>query len=358
MYNMHKTINEFYENHVRLKDERKKLAEYRDINLDRLRTGLESLEYPKFYKYVNQGSYAMSTINQHPNKDYDIDVGIIFRKDDLPSTALDARKRVEDAMREGGGNFSQPPEAKTNAVRVYYTEGHHIDLAIYRTHVDIGGNEVCEHSGSDWTPRDPMDITNWFNTKVVDRSPSNPQATVAEHQLRRVVRWLKVFAKSRETWDLPGGLILSVLTEECYQADNDRDDVSLLNTMNAVLQRLKISEDVYNPIDRSRLLTNRPIDQGRICRLRDKLGIAIDKLQVLHDDKCTEGNALTAWYWVFQHDFWNSDEASESITNTGKRFGQAAINGSIYVSQLGQVSTTEPPYPAVHVQPQRFFGEK
>ena len=118
MFDMHKRLNEFYADHVRLGKERQTLAEHRDTNLDRLKAGLQKLEHPSSFDHRNQGSYAMHTINQRPEKDYDIDVAIIFSKDDLPSSALDARKRIEEAMQEGGGNFSQPPEAKTNAVGI------------------------------------------------------------------------------------------------------------------------------------------------------------------------------------------------------------------------------------------------
>ncbi len=212
MYDLHKELNQFYNDHVRLgAEERQTLAEHRDRNLERLKTGLEKLKHPSGFDYRNQGSYAMHTINQHPQKDYDIDVAIIFAKNDLPSTALGSRKRIESAMREGGGNFRQPPKAKTNAVRVYYAEGHHIDLAVYRKYEDQYGNVIFEHAGSDWAHRDPMEITNWFNDTVSERSPSKKQgAAVDENQMRRIVRWLKAFAKSREHWNLPGGLIIWV----------------------------------------------------------------------------------------------------------------------------------------------------
>jgi hypothetical protein len=358
MHDMHKKLNAFYENHVRLKEERKKLAGYRDTNLDRLRDGLDKLKLPRFYNHVDQGSFAMFTINQHPKKDYDLDEGIIFKKDDLPASALDARNRVEKAMQEGGGNFAKPPEALTNAVRISYAEGHHIDLAIYRTYTDSLGVEIIEHAGCEWTPRDPMDITNWFNDAVVSRSPSGSFVYVEKNQLRRVTRWMKGFSKSRETWDLPGGLILSVLSEECYHPDYARDDVSLYNTMNAILGRIRISQDVCNPVNKSQSLTERPVDKGRVCRLRDKLETAIEKLSVLNDLKCTEEEAMDAWYWVFQHPFWSTDEIKENMNDLGSRLGKAAADGSLFVTPTGRVFTQPTSTPAIKPPPQRFFGEE
>jgi hypothetical protein len=358
MFDMHKKLNQFYDEHVRLGKERQTLAEHRDTNLDRLKAGLDKLKYPSSFDHRDQGSYAMYTINQHPEKDYDIDVAIIFSKDDLPSSALDTRKRVEEAMREGGGSFSQPPKAKTNAVRVYYAEGHHIDLAIYHRYEDGYGNPIYEHAGSDWTPRDPMEITNWFNSTVREHSPSREQgATVDENQMRRVVRWLKAFAKSREHWDLPGGLIISVLVAECYRPDFYRDDVCLYDTMASIRDRLQVNEDVGNPVDTTQMLTDRSVDIGRVRRLRDKLDSAVSKLEVLHNPDCTEEQANKAWHWVFQHMFWSTDDAAaKSMDEYGKRLGEAARQGTIFVTSTGRISTEAPEERHIRAPSQRFYS--
>ena len=358
MYDSHKRLNQFYEEHVRLgTDGRTLLAEYRDTNLDRLRTGLEELGYARSFEHRDQGSYAMYTINQQANNDYDIDVAIIFAKNNLPSSALQTRKRIENAMLEGGGNFRQPPEAKTNAVRVYYAEGYHVDLAVYREYEDDQGVRICEHAGSDWTNRDPMEITNWFNDTVRNCSPSKDYgATVSPNQMRRVVRWLKAFARSREYWDLPGGLVISVLVTECYQANYYRDDVSLYETMVAIRDRLQVAKDVVNPVDRTQTLTGRPVDQGRITRFKEKLDSAIIHLGILHEATCTEEQALKAWNWLFQHPFWSVDGKVESLDNYGKRLAEAARTSSLFVAPAGIVSTVKPEGRSMRVLPQKFYG--
>lgn len=357
MIDMHKGLNQFYEDHVRLGVERQTLAEHRDTNLDRLKSGLDKLDYPSSFDSRDQGSYAMHTINQHPENDYDIDVAIIFSKDDLPSSALDTRKRIEEAVQEGGGNFRQPPEALTNAVRVYYAEGHHIDLAIYRQYEEDGRGVIYEHAGSVWTPRHPMEITNWFNETVRESSPSRDQgATVSKNQMRRIVRWIKAFAKSREHWNLPGGLIISVLVAECYRADFHRDDLSLYNTMAAIRDRLKVDEDVLNPVDTTQTLTNRRVDIARVRRFRNKLDRAISELEALHSPDCSEEEAIEAWHWIFQHSFWSTDGDAESMDEYGKRLGEAARRGSVFVTSTGRVSTEKSPEESVRSPLQRFYG--
>ena len=56
MFDLHKDLNKFYNNHVRLGKERSTLADYRDKNLDRLQQGLENLDYPSSFDHLDQGS--------------------------------------------------------------------------------------------------------------------------------------------------------------------------------------------------------------------------------------------------------------------------------------------------------------
>ena len=317
MFDLHQEMNDFHKEHVCLSyDDKRKLAGYRDTNLQRLKSGLDKLgeenevEYAHPIRTCNQGSYAMHTIIQHPENDYDIDVALIFRKDDLPSTALDSRKRIEAAMLKGGGNFNRLPEARANCVTVWYTEGYHIDLAIYREYEDEDSIITIEHAGPAWTARDPMEITNWFNQEVRDRSPSGEMgADVEAGQMRRVVRLLKAFAKSREPDKLPSGLIISALVSECYSSDSSRDDVSLYQTMVAIHSRLMSCTTVLNPVNSSQELTDKSEYENQVRRLRDALGDAIKQLDVLFNtDDYSE--AMQAWKDVFQHSFWSDTDRS------------------------------------------------
>jgi hypothetical protein len=326
MYNLHKELNEFYEEHVRIKNERKKLADHRDINLASLEEGLEKLNFPHNFESKDQGSYAMNTINKHPEKNYDIDEAIIFEKDDLPPEPADARKRIEDAMVKAGGNFSVPPKAKTNAVRISYKDGHHIDFAVYRKNVNIFGNPIIEHAGPEWVNRDPVAITNWFIDSVQAKSPSKEYgASIEDNQLRRVVRWLKMFSKSRSSWKLPGGLIISALAIERYTSNQYRDDASLYDTMVGIRDRLRFSKDIINPVDSSLYLTARDTDKTRVENLEEKLDFAIDKLSPLFRANCTRLEALQAWNWVFDHSYWAEEIDKASKESTVKKDGPIII---------------------------------
>lgn len=75
------------------------LADYRDLNITRLKGGLDDLAEesgrprPHPYDWQNQGGYAMHTLNQDPHNknDYDIDVALLFDRSALPENLLAAR---------------------------------------------------------------------------------------------------------------------------------------------------------------------------------------------------------------------------------------------------------------------------
>jgi len=71
MYDLSADLQSFYDTHVRLGGERRtKLAGHRDLNITRLKNGLDDLAKetgrarPHPYDCQNQGGYAMHTLNQ------------------------------------------------------------------------------------------------------------------------------------------------------------------------------------------------------------------------------------------------------------------------------------------------------
>jgi len=328
MYDISAELQIFYDTHVRLgTDLRKQLAEYRELNITRLKNGLDDLAaetdrpHPYPYDCKNQGGYAMHTLNQDPNggNDYDIDIALIFKKDDIPEDPLQARQRVRDALCKRCTNFTKEPEARTNAVTIWYAEGYHIDFAIYRTYTDNFGIKHIEHASTEWKPRDPMEINNWFSERVSTLSPKAkqifPDPQVADGQMRRIVRYLKYFCRSRTSWSLPGGMVMSALVaeSEIYKANSDRDDLALYDTMVALRNRLKGSCKVYNPVDNSQELTGKTEVFNQVTRLRDRLDTAISKLSVLFDEsKCTREKARFALDWIFNHEFLAKKESTKA----------------------------------------------
>jgi hypothetical protein len=330
MYDVHGLLNRFYDEEVRLgNDRRRKLAELRDTNLDRLAAGLEQLgpmrgaETAAFESFYDQGSYAMHTLNQHPDNEYDIDTAVIFAEESLPADPLGARKRIAEALNLSGAVFSREPEARTNAVTIWYAAGNHVDLAVYREMVD-GSQKWLEHAGANWTRRDPQEVTNWFLGQVKQRSPADIVGGARKNQLRRVVRLIKKFARSRTSWSLPCGFILTVLAVEQYRADAKRDDVALYNTLVAIQQRVRASTDVRNPVNNVPL-TSKDEHHAQVRRLGARLDELLPKMSPLFMPGCTEKEACRAWNLIFRHDFWSVEatRVDEAVGLSGA-FGSAA----------------------------------
>lgn len=316
MYNAHSRLLQFESKHVRVsKDERAKLAAYRERNLDRLKEGLEKLGPMRgaakatYERPCDQGGYAMYTLVQRPQGDYDIDTAVIFREDALPADPLGARKRVAEALQKSAAHFKRHPEVRTNAVTVWYAEGHHVDLPVYRERRSFWGNAI-EHAGSAWTKRDPGEISKWFTAQVRRHSPrKSPDDAMPEHQMRRIVRYLKAFACSRDSWGLPGGLLITTLVGECYRPHPARDDEALVDTMAAIARRLHGSTKVHNPADRSVELTTKEEHHGQLRRFRERLDEALERLRPLQERSCNEAAAMEAWNWLFRHSYWDARKA-------------------------------------------------
>jgi hypothetical protein len=259
----------------------------------------------------------MKTMVQHPENDYDIDDGAYFDANDLvggrgaPLSARDARQMVRDAIDDG--SFKTNPEVRRNCVRIYYEAGYHVDVAIYRTRssTDIFGTptNVHELAGPDWRRSDARDVTDWFDAQNQQKSPD----TTNGRQLRRVVRYLKKFARSRASWTdrIAKGFTITVLASECYRPST-RDDIALYDTMSAIRSRLALNLEVGHPVTPNEMLTC-GTDDPRSLFLREKLKEALATLAVLRQTGCTKTNALAAWDQAFAVTFFGARDTSESL---------------------------------------------
>lgn len=311
MFDLSSKFNEFYKKHVVLpQNEQTNLFEKRDLNIERLKKGLEEYnkEHNTSYNVIEssvQGSLAMSTIIQNEKNDYDIDIAIVFNKDILGDKGAQAtRNIVADALRRKTKQFSAEPEIKTSCVRVKYTDGYHIDFAIFRrSYSDLDNKYIYEHAGEDWNKRDLEGVAKWFKE----------QNNNSDENLRRVVRLSKMFCKSRDSWkNMPSGLIQTILCNEKLQSYYERIDEIFYYTMKEIVSRIEVYLDVNSPVDNGRALVNREIDRTRMINWKNRLKSKLEDLEVLFSDDCNKDDAMQAWYGFFNHDFWN-ESVSESM---------------------------------------------
>lgn len=312
MYDLSSKFNSFYNSYVVLsQDEQTKLHQKKDLNIQRLKDGLK--EYNEDHRtsysvvdYCVQGSVNMSTVVQNEDSDYDIDVAIVFDTDDLndigPQTM---RNVVANALRRKTKQFNAEPEVKTSCVRIKYSDGYHIDFAVYRRSYDYWtGCYKYEHAGSEWQERELKGLSEWFKT----------QNDNSNGKLRKIVRLSKMFCKSRNSWkNMPSGLIQTVLCNEKLITCYERIDELFYHTMSAIIDRLSIYKSVAAPVDNGRDLTPRKSDLKKMTNWYNRLKSKLEDLDILFDDNCTEEDAIQAWYGFFNHDYWK--EQKQALTS-------------------------------------------
>ena len=301
---------------------RTNMRDRRDANRNRLKTGLKNKKKPAPREFVKQGSYAMKTMVQHPDNDYDIDDGVYFNKEELVGdrgaemSGLQVRQMVRDALDDG--SFKKGPEVRSNCVRAYYAAGYHVDLPAYRrvTVTDSWGNVTYHHelASSEWKRSDARDVTDWFDRENIRQSPD----TTNGRQLRRIVRQLKKYARSRPSWSgqILSGFGITALVVECYRANLSREDTALYDTMSAILNRLKWNLAVKHPVTANETIT-KGNDDARAKFLRDRLTEAINALDPLFDPNCSHKKALKCWDKIFSTSFFSDRDVPEKDTNAG-----------------------------------------
>ena len=310
MYDLSSKFASFYNDSVVLSQAKQtNLHSKKDLNIQRLKDGLKEYneENNTFYSIAEtcvQGSVAMSTVVQNEDGDYDIDVAVVFDKSTLGDKGAQAtRNMVANALQRKTKQFNAEPEVKTSCVRIKYSDGYHIDFAIYRRHYDTENKRwIYEHAGTTWTERELKDLTKWFTE----------QNKASNGKLRKVVRLSKMFCKSRDTWkNMPSGLLQTVLCDEKLQDSYDRIDELFYYTMKEIVVRLETDVSVAAPVDNGRDLTPRQIDTQKMTNWKNRLKSKLEDLDVLFKGDCTKEDALQAWYGFFNHDFWN-EQLSES----------------------------------------------
>lgn len=310
MFDCAKDVLAYHDDEVTLpQKQRNQMRDRRDANRDRLAKGLKDAEKPAPNESKSQGSYAMKTMVQYPEQNYDIDDGAYFEKSKLVGprgaemSALEARQMVRDALDDG--SFKTPPKTHNNCVRVTYDAGYNVDIPVYRRVILSGEGTAYEKSiyelaGTEWKRSDARDVTDWFERENDRRSPDDTNG----RQLRRVTREIKKYARSRSSWDgqILGGFGITALVVECFKANVDREDRALYDTMKAIRDRLDGSLSIAHPVTPNETITADP-DDAKARVLREKLTDAIDWLQPLFETDCDRETALKCWDKVYSTTF-------------------------------------------------------
>jgi hypothetical protein len=323
MFDYSYEIEKFWDEKVRMNQNfKEKLFAHRKANRDRLISRLpqkiEGLSISDS-SFCPQGSMAMRTIIQTKFSDdeYDIDDGLILKKEELIDNEGNylgtetIRNIILETLKDD--RFVKQPKLHTNCVRVYYAETdeekHHVDFAIFRRFNTADGVVKELANKDDWVESNPTQINYWFDTEVILRNANDGRGT----QLRKLIQLLKRFARSRQDWDLPNGLKLTMLAAECQDESNDRIDVAFRKLLCGIEQRLNNNMIIKNLAHPEQPEITKTSADPNVVNLLDKVSMAIDKLKDLDEIDCDREKARKIWDWIFKTDgFFESIESDDN----------------------------------------------
>jgi hypothetical protein len=315
IYDCSKEMTKYHGDEVVLsRADQREMRERRNNGRKRLVSGLEKDEHKAPTEQESQGSYAMRTMIEDPQCDYDIDDGQYFERaalldaDGNDLTPLAARQRVCKALREDERVY--PAKIHTNCVRQNYADGYHIDMPVYRivrTKDSQGVNKVTYElaSGDQWVFSDARAVTKWFNGMVGTLNEGESDGS----QMRRIVRLTKKFARRHMSWktQTASGITLTRLVVDEFVA-KEGDDESLYETWKKISKRLELSTRVEHPISGWLAEDN----DGKVRFFSDCLGDAVEDLAVLEESACTQKQALKAWDKAFATSFFSEQLKEEA----------------------------------------------
>jgi hypothetical protein len=233
-------------------DKRQVLRAVRDNLREKMRIRFAEKDFDENLEFHSQGSFVMDTIIVPKDDDFDLDDGVYFlgtRGKDYRSPVADFHSAVLDAV--GIDEDYAEVTDKDTCVRVAYKkEKFHIDLPIYYANSTYDPN--LAHLKQGWILSNPIEFIEWFEQKIksgfqksfILESKMYSEYTTwlsdirkEDAQLRRIVRYLKVWGDELRG-EMPPGIVMTILAAENYMP-NDRDDLSLRDTLIAIEKYLK-----------------------------------------------------------------------------------------------------------------------
>lgn len=306
MFDLHQKLNDFYHSEVKLSGaEKQKIDAYKNFIAECAARGIDALNaennsnlpYPQL---AEQGSMATQTMLYRTDFNYNLDFALIFENEYTSKTPAEARQFALEVLLKGGIERYGTTEIKSQIIDLKHTDGCNFLISVHRKKDTFWG-EIVEYAGEEWIERNPHAIAKWYNETVNNSTPYNlfGDVSVEADQLLKITCLIKRFSTSRASWNLPSGMILSLLAAECFKSDPHRDDIALFKTITSMSDRLKYNKSVLNPADHFEDFTQNSKTMQEVKKLHEKLEKSLEKLAVLYYSKCTEEQALIAWKWFF-----------------------------------------------------------
>lgn len=251
MANLQSEFKTFHDQIALTAGKKESLRKSRDAIRDRIRRYFRDTIKVNVPKFRGQGSYAMGTTVNPLDGEFDIDDGVYLQHlDESDNSEWPTPQTVHRwLVNATDGHTKEKPIDKHTCIRVRYAGKYHVDLPSY---AKLNSEYLMAEKGTKgWHLSDPLALTNWFIDHIKEK----------DEQLRKIVRYLKAWDdfQSGRRGKMPSGLILTVLAVQNF-CPNERDDVALADTANAIANAVNPIFCVYNPVDYTEELTARLTD--------------------------------------------------------------------------------------------------
>ncbi|WP_086029117.1 CBASS cGAMP synthase [Tenacibaculum holothuriorum] len=253
-----RTIRLDNDRRIKLKEKRNDLRKRINGGFDIIKTN-DNLNHR--LEFQSQGSYVMDTIINPCNEEdqYDIDDGIYFlgelSREQRPEPSVFHDWIIKSIKSGKSDNDFEEIIDKDTCVRVVYKGdngdlNYHVDLPSYYAIIvdepDLADKKMW------WQISSPIEFIIWFEKKInsgfkkefiVESKLYSDQYSnwlndmrKKDHQLRRIVRYLKAWGDFLKG-DMPPGIVMTILAGVNYEED-DRDDISLEKTLKNIADYL------------------------------------------------------------------------------------------------------------------------
>lgn len=166
-----------------------------------------------------QGSYKFRT-QIRPwviGAEFDIDLGIYFEWEGKPEDGAHTPEELKALVQNALVDYNDDEDNEATGVadpkerccRITFALDFHIDVPCYHLDSERDARTLATETRG-WEVSDPKQIYEWFN---------NCQADVPRKKLRRLIRYLKMWAALRiEEAERPSSILLTVLATEAFNS--------------------------------------------------------------------------------------------------------------------------------------------
>jgi hypothetical protein len=229
MANLHNEFLQFYENLQIPKKKKDEIEKSAKKIKECIKKAIEMEGHKVTFR--EQGSSEMGTRIRTKDGKCDLDIGCYIDLGDKFVTSHNLQKWVYNAL------ISQKFNASHNkkCIRVSNPE-YDIDIPVYIEQKDDVPLLAVDNDA--YMKSDPQGLIRWFEEKTKDNKA-----------LIRIISYLKAWGSYNDAVTMPPGLAFSILTIENQYIVTDRDDLSLLHTLENILNALEANFRCIVPVE-------------------------------------------------------------------------------------------------------------